>query len=82
MLYYFMLVNTNNLLNILIPKDNKVLKEVLKEADLKGIVNKQASNVKDVIKNLFSKLKNNASKTNDFKLSHHTPWALYTVSRT
>ena len=65
MLYYFMLVNTNNLLNILIPKDNKVLKEVLKEADLKGIVNKQASNVKDVIKNLFSKLKNNASKTND-----------------
>ena len=36
MLYFEMLVSNNNLLNILLPNDNKILKEVLlKEADSK-----------------------------------------------
>lgn len=51
--------NNNNLLNILLPNDNKVLKEVLKDADAKTLesLNKGTINVNDVLKNLFNDLK-------------------------
>lgn len=61
MLYsYIMIVsNNNNLLNILLPNDNKALKEVLKEADSKTLesLNKGSTSVGDILKNLFSDLK-------------------------
>jgi len=51
--------NNNNLLNILLPNDNKVLNEVLKEADSKTLesLNKGSSSVGDILKNLFTDLK-------------------------
>lgn len=60
-----MIINNNPLLKILIPNENKVLKEVLKEADIKTILNKNGSNVEDIIKNLFTNLKNNPQNSND-----------------
>ena len=52
MLYFCMLVTNNTLLNILLPNDNKVLKEVLKEADSKTleqlVINNSAS-INDVL---------------------------------
>lgn len=56
-----MLVTNNTLLNILLPNDNKVLKEVLKEADsktLEQLVKNKAGSVNDVLKDLFDNLKN------------------------
>ena len=56
-----MLVTNNNLLNILLPNDNKVLKEALKEADLKTLeqlVKNNTGSVNDVLKDLFDNLKN------------------------
>lgn len=59
MLYFIMLINSeNSLINILIPKDNKVLKEVLKEADLKNLSTENKSSNAHIIKNLFSQLQN------------------------
>lgn len=54
-----MIVSNNSILNILLPNDNKVLKEVLKEADSKTLENLKNSNknISDVLKNLFSDLK-------------------------
>ena len=54
-----MLVSSNNLLNILLPNDNKVLKDVLKNADTQTLENfKQGStSVKDILNNLFVDLK-------------------------
>lgn len=50
-----MKISSQALLNILIPNDNKVLKEALKEADNKSLSqNKNASNVQDILKNLVS----------------------------
>jgi len=55
-----MLVSNNSLINILLPKDNKVIKDVLKEADSKtlkdSLTNK--SPVNSILKNLFDELKN------------------------
>lgn len=68
MLYFCMLVANNNLLNILLPNDNKVLKEVLKEADSKTmeqLIKNSGSSVNDVLKDLFNDLKNGVkSNTN------------------
>ncbi len=54
-----MLVSNNNLLNILLPNENKVLKDVLKEADAKTLNNMKTGNttVGDILKDLFSDLK-------------------------
>ena len=69
-----MLVSNNTLLNILLPNDNKVLKEALKEADsktLEQMVKNNSGSVNDVLKNLFENLKNgtksNASIENMLK---------------
>ena len=74
MLYFCMFVSNNNLLNILLPNDNKVLKEALKEADsktLEQMVKNNSGSVNDVLKNLFENLKNgtksNASIENMLK---------------
>ena len=56
-----MLVENNNLLNILLPNNNKILKEALKEADSKSleqIVKNNTGSVNDVLKDLFENLKN------------------------
>ena len=70
-----MFISSNNLLNILIPNDNKVLKEALKEADsktLEQMVKNNSGSVNDVLKNLFENLKNgtksNASIENILKI--------------
>jgi len=54
-----MQVSNNSILNILLPNDNKVLKEVLKEADTKTLENIKNGdkNVSDILKNLFGDLK-------------------------
>lgn len=55
-----MTVSNNTLLNILLPNDNKALKEVLKEADSKSLdqmLKNNSTSVKDVIKELFEGLK-------------------------
>ena len=60
MLYFEMLVANNTLLNILLPNDNKVLKEALKEADSKSleqIIKNNTGSVGDVLKDLFENLK-------------------------
>ena len=69
-----MFISSNNLLNILIPNDNKVLKEALKEADsktLEQMVTNNSGSVNDVLKNLFENLQNgtksNASIENMLK---------------
>ena len=51
--------NSSNLLNILLPNDNKALKEVLKNADAQTLekLNKGSISVGDVLKNLFDDLK-------------------------
>ena len=62
----YMLVSNNNLLNILLPNDNKVLKEALKDADsktLQDMVKNKSASVNDVLKNLFDDVKN-GTKTN------------------
>ena len=56
-----MLVSNNTLLNILLPNDNKVLKEALKEADsktLEQLVKNNSASINDVLKDLFDGLKN------------------------
>lgn len=71
-----MLVSNNNLLNILLPKENKVLKEALKDADAKTFTNLKSGNttVGDILKNLFTDLKtgnkSNASIENMLKNSN------------
>jgi len=54
-----MLVSNNSLLNILLPNESKVLKDVLKEADAKTLINVKNGNtsIGDILKNLFSDLK-------------------------
>ena len=71
MLYFEMLVANNTLLNILLPNDNKVLKEALKEADSKSLeqlIKNNTNSVADVLKDLFENLKNGTkSKVNHKK---------------
>ena len=62
-----MLVSTNTQLNILVANStNKVLKEVLKEADVKTLITSQNKdlNVSTLLKSLFSNIQNN-SKSNE-----------------
>ena len=62
-----MLVTNNTLLNILLPNDNKVLKEVLKEADsktLEQLVKNNSTSINDVLKDLFDDLKNGTKSNN------------------
>ncbi len=61
-----MIVSNNSLLNILLPNDNKTLKEALKDADAKTLqemVKKNSASVNDILKNLFDDLKS-GTKTN------------------
>ncbi|KAB7886926.1 flagellar hook-length control protein FliK [Poseidonibacter ostreae] len=61
-----MLVAQNPLLNILLPKENKALKTVLKEADAKTLqqmVQKESASPAQVLKNLFDQVKGD-SKAN------------------
>ncbi|WP_228150592.1 flagellar hook-length control protein FliK [Malaciobacter canalis] len=62
-----MLVGNNSLLNILLPnQDNKLLKDVLKEADSKALdsMMKNNSSIQDVLKNLFEDIKS-GNKNNE-----------------
>ena len=62
-----MLVTNNTLLNILLPNNNKVLKEVLKEADsktLEQLVKNNSASINDVLKDLFDGLKNGTKSNN------------------
>ncbi len=54
-----MLVSNNNLLNILLPNENKILNDVLKEADTKTLNNIKSGSttVQEILKNLFTDLK-------------------------
>ena len=55
-----MFISNNNLLNILLPNDNKVIKEALKEADsktLEQMTKNNSSSINDVLKDLFENLK-------------------------
>ncbi|WP_121626467.1 flagellar hook-length control protein FliK [Poseidonibacter antarcticus] len=55
-----MLVSNNSLLNILLPNDNKALKDVLKQADsstLEQMVKNKSISVNDILKNLFDDVK-------------------------
>ena len=58
MLYFSMVVKNNSLLNILIPNENKTLKEVLKEADIQSLGNTKTTNVPNILKNLFDNITN------------------------
>ena len=76
MLQSSMFISSNNLLNILLPNDNKVLKEALKQADsqtLEQMTKNNSASVNDVLKDLFENLKNgtksNASIENVLKNS-------------
>ncbi|MGM0518711.1 MAG: flagellar hook-length control protein FliK [Campylobacterota bacterium] len=58
-----MIVSNNSLLNILLPNDNKTLKEALKDADaktLQDMVKKNSTSINDILKNLFNDLKTGA----------------------
>lgn len=47
-------ITSNNLLNILLPNDNKALKEVLKQADIQQLTSgSKATNVQEILKNLL-----------------------------
>lgn len=59
--------NSNSLLNILLPnQDNKVIKDVLKEADAKALnsMMKNNASIQDVLKNLFDDIKS-GNKSNE-----------------
>lgn len=60
-----MIVSSNNLLKILLPNDNKVLKDALKEADIKTLANIKSGDISvdDILKDLFTQAKT-GTKTN------------------
>ncbi len=65
-----MLVSNNNLLNILLPNDNKVLKEALKDADsktLQDMVKNKSTSVNDILKNLFNDIKNGTKSSSNIE---------------
>lgn len=65
-----MLVSNNNLLNILLPNDNKVLKEALKDADsktLQDMVKNKSTSVNDILKNLFNDIKNGTKSNSNIE---------------
>lgn len=56
-----MLISSDTLLNILLPNNNKVLKEVLKEADFKSLeqmIKNSSTSINDVLTELFDDIKN------------------------
>ena len=61
--------NKNSLLNILIPNDNKALKEVLKEADIKTLLGSTAKEltVPNIIKNLFNSVLDGSKSSQTIK---------------
>ncbi|RXJ60084.1 flagellar hook-length control protein FliK [Candidatus Marinarcus aquaticus] len=62
-------ISSNNLLNILLPNDNKVLKEALKQADVEQLLsNNKGGNIQDVLKGLFDDITNN-TKSNETVLN-------------
>ncbi|WP_417332007.1 hypothetical protein [Halarcobacter sp.] len=60
-----MIVSSNNLLKILLPNDNKVLKDALKQADIKTLANIKSGDISvdDILKDLFTQAKT-GTKTN------------------
>lgn len=68
-LYSMLVSNSNNLLNILLPNDNKVLKEALKNADTQTLANikKDSSTVGEILKNLFDDLKTGDKNKNNIE---------------
>ncbi|WP_417324441.1 hypothetical protein [Halarcobacter sp.] len=60
-----MIVSSNNLLKILLPNDNKVLKDALKQADIKTLANIKSGDISvgDILKDLFTQAKTR-TKTN------------------
>lgn len=57
-------ITSNNLLNILLPNDNKALKEVLKQADIQQLTSgSKATNVQEILKNLFNDITTNNKST-------------------
>lgn len=65
-----MQILNNSLLNILIPNDNKALKEVLTQADTKTLeqmVNNKSVGVNDVLKNLFEQIKTGEKSTSNIE---------------
>lgn len=58
-----MIVSNSTLLNILLPNENKALKEVLKEADNKSLSSSKSTNLQDILKNLFDNLKSKTKST-------------------
>jgi len=62
MIYFAMLVSNNTLLNILVPETNKVLKEVLKEADIKTVLTQNKDlNLSNILKSLFTNINSDKS---------------------
>ena len=61
-----MIVSNNTLLNILLPKNNAVLKDVLKEADTKTLQSLKNGNssVSDILKDLFEDVKTGNKSNN------------------
>lgn len=60
-------ITNNNLLNILLPNDNKVIKEALQQADLSQLFNtssNKGTTTQDILKNLFNDVIN-GTKSND-----------------
>jgi len=60
-------ITNNNLLNILLPNDNKVIKEALQQADLTQLFNttsNKPTTTQDILKNLFNDVIN-GTKSND-----------------
>lgn len=60
-------ITNSNLLNILLPNDNKVIKEALKQADLTQLLNSSSSTgttTQDILKNLFNDVIN-GTKSSD-----------------
>jgi hypothetical protein len=64
---FYMEITNNNLLNILLPNDNKVIKEALQQADLTQLFNTSSNKpttTQDILKNLFNDVIN-GTKSND-----------------
>lgn len=64
-----MIISNNNLLNILLPNDNKLFKEILQNADKETLENFKNGNVtvKDLLNNLFDSLKSGEKTTSNIE---------------
>lgn len=78
MVYFKMIVSNNTQMNILVAKDNPLLKEMLKEADVKSLLNNLSDNINsgknkelnlsNIFKSLFTSIKQN-NQTNETVLN-------------